>query len=89
MPQINVIEATYLLASRCHSISKLFATRCQIWLAWDLNYIPSTLKEMLPTQPSSRVRFWILPLRFEGSIPSAVADFSSACKYLCSKIVLC
>jgi len=30
-----------------------------------------------------------LPLRFRNSIPSAMSNFESACKYLCSKIFLC
>jgi len=30
-----------------------------------------------------------LPLRLRSSIPSAVADFASVCKYLCWKTVLC
>jgi len=32
---------------------------------------------------SPAVRFRTLPLRLESSIPSAVANFASACKYLC------
>jgi len=38
---------------------------------------------------SSAVRFQTLLLRLRSSIPSAVADFASACIYLCWKIVLC
>jgi len=34
---------------------------------------------------SSALRFWTLPLRLRSSIPSAVADFASACIYLCLK----
>jgi len=34
---------------------------------------------------SFAVRFRTLPLKLESSIPSAVADFASACTYLCSK----
>jgi len=34
----------------------------------------------------SVVRFRTLPLRLESSIRSAVADFASACIYLCLKM---
>jgi len=29
------------------------------------------------------LRFPTLPLRLESSVPSAVANFANACKYLC------
>jgi len=38
---------------------------------------------------SSAVRLQTLPLRLWNWIPSAAADFTSACKYLYSKIVMC
>jgi len=39
--------------------------------------------------PMIRLLFIYITLRFQSSNLSAVANFESACKYMCFKIVLC
>jgi len=38
---------------------------------------------------SSAVRFWTLPIRLRNLIPSAAADFASACTYLYIQKLFC
>jgi len=53
---------------------------CLYMIIWKIKYFYLFLSEK---QLANKVRFRTLPLRYWSSIPSAVLNFASSCKYLC------